>query len=59
MFNLFTLSASVSYALDVFGGEQRTVEGLSTPPVRGLGRRLVERGRGSGQSLMTNTVAGA
>ena len=28
MFNLFTLSASVSYALDVFGGERRTVEGL-------------------------------
>ena len=28
VFNLFTLSASVSYALDVFGGERRTVEGL-------------------------------
>lgn len=28
IFNLFTLSASVSYALDVFGGERRTVEGL-------------------------------
>jgi outer membrane protein TolC len=29
IFNLFTLSASVSYALDVFGGERRMLEGLS------------------------------
>ena len=29
VFNLFTLSASVSYALDVFGGERRAVEGLA------------------------------
>ena len=29
IFNLFTLSASASYALDVFGGERRAVEGLS------------------------------
>lgn len=28
IFNLFTLSASVSYVLDVFGGERRAVEGL-------------------------------
>ncbi len=28
IFNLFTLSASVSYAVDVFGGERRMVEGL-------------------------------
>ncbi|MGA8707124.1 MAG: efflux transporter outer membrane subunit [Steroidobacteraceae bacterium] len=28
VFNLFTLSASVSYALDVFGGQRRMVEGL-------------------------------
>lgn len=28
VFNLFTLSATVSYTLDVFGGERRTVEGL-------------------------------
>ncbi|HXY54268.1 MAG TPA: efflux transporter outer membrane subunit [Nitrospirota bacterium] len=28
IFNLFTLSASVSYALDVFGGERRAVESL-------------------------------
>ena len=28
-FNLFTLSASVSYALDVFGGQRRTVEALA------------------------------
>ena len=28
IFNLFTLSATVSYALDVFGGERRMVEGL-------------------------------
>ncbi len=28
IFNLFTLSASISYALDVFGGERRFVEGL-------------------------------
>ena len=28
IFNLFTLSASVSYALDVFGGERRAMEGL-------------------------------
>ena len=28
IFNLFTLSATVSYALDVFGAERRTVEGL-------------------------------
>ncbi|WP_198134532.1 efflux transporter outer membrane subunit [Geotalea uraniireducens] len=28
IFNLFTLQASVSYALDVFGGERRAVEGL-------------------------------
>lgn len=28
IFNLFTLSASVTYALDVFGGERRTVEAL-------------------------------
>ncbi|HVW69680.1 MAG TPA: efflux transporter outer membrane subunit, partial [Steroidobacteraceae bacterium] len=28
IFNLFTLSASVSYALDVFGGQRRTVEAL-------------------------------
>lgn len=28
IFNLFTLSASVSYALDVFGGQRRLVEGL-------------------------------
>jgi NodT family efflux transporter outer membrane factor (OMF) lipoprotein len=27
-FNLFTLSTSVSYALDVFGGQRRLVEGL-------------------------------
>ncbi len=29
VFNLFTLSASASYAVDVFGGERRMVEGLS------------------------------
>jgi len=29
VFNLFTLSASASYALDVFGGERRLVEGLA------------------------------
>jgi NodT family efflux transporter outer membrane factor (OMF) lipoprotein len=29
LFNLFTLSASASYALDVFGGERRAVEGLA------------------------------
>jgi NodT family efflux transporter outer membrane factor (OMF) lipoprotein len=29
IFSLFTLSATVSYALDVFGGERRMVEGLS------------------------------
>ena len=34
VFNLFTLSATVSYALDVFGGERRLVEGL-----RAAGRR--------------------
>lgn len=28
VFNLFTLSATVSYALDVFGGQRRAVEGL-------------------------------
>jgi NodT family efflux transporter outer membrane factor (OMF) lipoprotein len=28
LFNLFTLSASVSYALDIFGGERRMVEAL-------------------------------
>ena len=28
IFNLFTLSASVSYALDLFGGQRRLVEGL-------------------------------
>ncbi len=28
VFNLFTLSASVSYALDLFGGQRRMVEGL-------------------------------
>jgi len=28
IFNLFTLSASASYALDVFGGERRMIEGL-------------------------------
>jgi NodT family efflux transporter outer membrane factor (OMF) lipoprotein len=28
IFSLFTLSASVSYAIDVFGGERRTIEGL-------------------------------
>jgi len=28
LFNLFTLSASVNYALDVFGGERRTIEAL-------------------------------
>jgi NodT family efflux transporter outer membrane factor (OMF) lipoprotein len=28
LFNLFTLSASVSYALDIFGGERRLIEGL-------------------------------
>jgi NodT family efflux transporter outer membrane factor (OMF) lipoprotein len=28
VFNLFTLSASVSYALDVFGGQRRLIEGL-------------------------------
>jgi NodT family efflux transporter outer membrane factor (OMF) lipoprotein len=28
VFNLFTLSASVSYALDVFGGERRLIEAL-------------------------------
>jgi len=28
LFNLFTLSATVSYALDVFGGERRMIEGL-------------------------------
>jgi NodT family efflux transporter outer membrane factor (OMF) lipoprotein len=29
IFSLFTVSASVSYAVDVFGGERRAVEGLS------------------------------
>lgn len=29
IFNLFTLSASVSYALDIFGGERRSVEALA------------------------------
>lgn len=29
LFNLFTLSASVNYALDVFGGQRRLVEGLA------------------------------
>lgn len=29
IFNLFTASASISYALDLFGGERRTVEALS------------------------------
>ncbi len=28
IFNLATLSGAISYALDVFGGERRTVEGL-------------------------------
>ena len=28
IFNLFTISATVSYALDIFGGERRAVEGL-------------------------------
>jgi NodT family efflux transporter outer membrane factor (OMF) lipoprotein len=28
LFNLFTLSASVSYALDIFGGERRALEAL-------------------------------
>ena len=28
LFNLFTFSSSVSYALDVFGGQRRLVEGL-------------------------------
>jgi NodT family efflux transporter outer membrane factor (OMF) lipoprotein len=28
IFNLFTLSASASYALDLFGGERRMIEGL-------------------------------
>jgi NodT family efflux transporter outer membrane factor (OMF) lipoprotein len=28
VFNLFTLSASVSYALDIFGGERRLIEAL-------------------------------
>jgi NodT family efflux transporter outer membrane factor (OMF) lipoprotein len=28
VFNLFTLSTSVSYALDVFGGQRRMIEGL-------------------------------
>ncbi len=28
IFNLVTLSASVSYALDIFGGERRAIEGL-------------------------------
>lgn len=28
IFNLFTFSATVSYALDIFGGERRAVEGL-------------------------------
>ena len=29
IFNLTTLSSSVSYALDIFGGQRRTVEGLA------------------------------
>lgn len=29
IFNLFTLSATISYTLDVFGGEQRAVEALA------------------------------
>jgi len=29
IFNLYTLGATVSYALDVFGGDRRAVEGLS------------------------------
>lgn len=28
IFNLYTLTSTVSYALDIFGGERRTVEGL-------------------------------
>jgi NodT family efflux transporter outer membrane factor (OMF) lipoprotein len=30
IFNLVTLSASVSYALDIFGGERRAIEGLQS-----------------------------
>ncbi len=30
IFNLITLSASVSYALDIFGGERRTIENLQS-----------------------------
>ena len=30
IFNLFTLSATVSYTLDIFGGERRQVEALGT-----------------------------
>ena len=29
VFNLFSLSGTISYALDLFGGERRTVEGLA------------------------------
>ena len=52
VFNLFTLSASVSYALDVFGGQRRMVEGLRAESGRRAGDRaghLPDTDRESGQ----------
>ena len=58
IFNLFTLSASVSYALDVFGGERRAVEGLQaqldTERAVALGTYLTLSG-----NVVNTMVAGA
>ncbi len=48
IFNLFTLSASVSYALDVFGGERRMIEGLHAQ---------VDLGRATEQATYLTLVA--
>lgn len=53
VFNLFTLSATVSYTLDLFGGERRAVEGLAA---QAEASRQLERGA---ELILSANVANA
>ena len=54
IFNLMTLSASISYSLDVFGGERRAVEGLRAQ----VDQRFFER-QAADLTLTANVVDAA
>lgn len=54
IFNLFTLSATVTYALDLWGGERRLVESLAAQ--RDSGRYAVEAARLTLAANVVNTL---